>query len=69
MRTPCVSAFANESVHHARMKKWHGVPVLPRARKVLETELRKLAPAAHVVCFYGGFLKIGAASRICTGIA
>ena len=30
---------------------WHGVSVLPRARKVLETELRKLAPAAHVVCF------------------
>ena len=27
------------------IEKWHGVSVLPRARKVLETELRKLAPA------------------------
>lgn len=27
-------------------KKWHGVPVLPRSGKVLETSLRKLAPAA-----------------------
>jgi len=27
------------------LKKWHGVSVLPRARKVLETKLRKLAPA------------------------
>ena len=32
-----------------RFEKWHGVPVLPRARPVLEAELRKLAPAAHVV--------------------
>jgi hypothetical protein len=32
-------------------EKWHGVSVLPRARKVLETKLRKLAPAAHVVRF------------------
>ena len=31
--------------------KWHGVSVLPRARGVLETLLRKLAPAAHIVCF------------------
>jgi hypothetical protein len=31
------------------LKKWHGVSVLPRAGKVLETKLRKLAPAAHVV--------------------
>jgi hypothetical protein len=30
---------------------WHGVSVLPRASEVLETRLRKLAPAAHVVCF------------------
>jgi hypothetical protein len=29
--------------------KWHGVSVLPRARSVLEAELRKLAPAAHFV--------------------
>ena len=33
----------------AIVKKWHGVSVLPRARGVLETLLRKLAPAAHVV--------------------
>jgi hypothetical protein len=31
--------------------EWHGVSVLPRARGVLETLLRKLAPAAHIVCF------------------
>jgi len=42
------------------LKNWHGVSVLPRARKVLETKLRKLAPAV---------LKIGALSRTCTGIA
>jgi hypothetical protein len=40
--------------------EWHGVSVLPRARGVLETLLRKLAPAV--------FLKIGAISRNCTGI-
>jgi hypothetical protein len=34
-----------------QFEKWHGVSVLPRARPVLETELRKLAPAAHVVWF------------------
>jgi hypothetical protein len=28
--------------------KWHGVPVLPRSGKDLETSLRKLAPAALV---------------------
>ena len=28
-----------------QFEKWHGVSVLPRARKVLETKLRKLAPA------------------------
>ena len=28
-------------------KKWHGVSVLPRANGVLETQLRKLAPAVH----------------------
>ena len=28
-----------------QFEKWHSVSVLPRARKVLETELRKLAPA------------------------
>ncbi len=26
-------------------KQWHGVPVPPRTRKVLEALLRKLAPA------------------------
>ncbi len=26
-------------------KNWHGVPVLPRNRKDLETSLRKLTPA------------------------
>ena len=26
-------------------ENWHGVPVLPRARRVLETSLRKLTPA------------------------
>ena len=31
--------------------KWHGVSVLPRARKVLETLLRKLAPAVHYCVF------------------
>ena len=41
--------------------KWHGVSVLPRARKVLETLLRKLAPAVWET-------KNGAASRTCTGI-
>ena len=51
-----------------RLQKWHSVSVLPRARGVLETLLRKLAPAAHVVCFYSGYLKIGAVSRTCTGI-
>ncbi len=44
----------------AAHRKWHGVSVLPRARGVLGTLLRKLAPAV--------FLKIGAISRICTGI-
>ena len=28
--------------------KWHGVPVLPRSRGVLETPLRRLAPAALI---------------------
>ena len=28
-----------------QFEKWHSVSVLPRASKVLETELRKLAPA------------------------
>ena len=28
-----------------QFEKWHGVSVLPRARGVLETLLRKLAPA------------------------
>jgi hypothetical protein len=40
--------------------KWHGVPVLPRIRKCLESSLRKLTPA---VCDENG-----AASRTCTGI-
>ena len=44
-----------------RFEKWHGVPVLPWARGVLETPLRKLAPAM--------LMKIGAVSRNCTGIA
>ena len=44
-----------------RFWKWHSVPVLPRARSVLETKLRKLAPAM--------FMKIGAVSRNRTGIA
>jgi hypothetical protein len=44
------------------MRKWHGVSVLPRVRSGLEAELRELAPA---VC---SLLKIGAISRICTGI-
>jgi hypothetical protein len=26
--------------------RWHGVPVLPRSRRVLEAPLRSLAPAA-----------------------
>ena len=47
-------------------EEWHGVPVLPRARGVLETLLRQLAPAAHVVCFEN--VKIGALSRTLTGI-
>ena len=34
-----------------QFEKWHGVSVLPRARGVLETLLRKLAPAAHIMCF------------------
>ena len=46
------------------VEKWHGVSVLPRARLVLETELRKLAPAAHSYVIW----KIGALSRTCTGI-
>ena len=44
---------------------WHGVPVLPRSHRVLETPLRKLAPA---VFSFMEEMKIGAASRICTGI-
>ena len=40
-----------------RFEKWHGVPVLPRARGVLETLLRKLTPAVFLV------LKIGTVSR------
>ena len=28
--------------------KWHGVPVLPRTRVVLETALRRLAPAVWI---------------------
>jgi hypothetical protein len=28
--------------------KWHGVPVLPRTRVVLETALRRLAPAVLI---------------------
>ena len=43
--------------------KWHGVSVLPRARGVLETLLRKLAPAVLWV------FENGAVSRNCTGIA
>ncbi len=39
-----------------QLEKWHGVPVLPRARKVLETKLRKLAPAVQVVWFVVGFV-------------
>ena len=31
--------------------KWHGVSVLPRTSEVLETKLRKLAPAAHGCVF------------------
>ena len=38
-----------------RFEKWHGVSVLPRARPVLEAELRKLAPAVQVVCLVVGF--------------
>ena len=34
-----------------RFEEWHGVSVLPRARSVLETELRILAPA---VLYCGG---------------
>ena len=49
------------------MDEWHGVSVLPRARPDLETELRKLAPAAHIACDLW-VLKIGAVSRTCTGI-
>ena len=45
-----------------RFERWHGVPVLPRARPDLETELRKLAPAALVVSDLW-VLKIGAVSR------
>ena len=30
-------------------QKWHGVSVPPRARGVLETLLRKLAHAVHIV--------------------
>ena len=45
-----------------RFEKWHGVSVLPRARKVLETKLRKLAPAVLWV------FENGAVSRNCTGI-
>ena len=52
-----------------RFEKWHSVSVLPRARGVLETLPRKLAPAAYVVWFDCGYLKIGAVSRNCTGIA
>ena len=44
----------------AAHRKWHGVSVLTRARGVLETLLRKLAPAV--------FLENGTVSRICTGI-
>ena len=46
-----------------RFEKWHGVSVLPRARGVLETLLRKLAPAVLWVS------EDGALSRTCTGIA
>src|SRR6476619_3479032 len=51
-----------------RFEEWHGVSVLPRARMVLETKLRKLAPAVRIVDFYCWFLKTGAVSRTCTGI-
>lgn len=44
------------------LEKWHGVPVLPRSRKVLEALLRMLAPAASKS-------ENGADSRTCTGIA
>lgn len=30
-------------------ENWHGVPVLPRTRKVLETPLRKLTPAVWYI--------------------
>jgi hypothetical protein len=42
---------------------WRGVPVLPRGAGVLETPLRRLAPAAFLV------LENGAASRNRTGIS
>ena len=45
------------------LENWHGVPVLPRTRKVLETPLRKLTPAVLYVSENNG-----AASRTCTGI-
>ena len=45
---------------HPAVEQWHGVSVLPRACKVLETPLRTLAHAVH---------KIGAVSRNRTGIA
>ena len=35
------------------LEKWHGVSVLPRARGVLETLLRKLAPAVFSEKWYG----------------
>ena len=34
-----------------RLEKWHGVSVLPRARGVLETLLRKLTPAVLMMWF------------------
>lgn len=36
-----------------QLRMWHGAPVLPRARGVLETLLRKLAHAVHENEWYG----------------
>jgi hypothetical protein len=56
--------FLNNLAAHSTMvaRRTGAAPV----GKVLETLLRRLAPAAHIVSFD---LRIGAISRNCTGIA
>lgn len=61
---PAPSHLAPPQWRCSSITRWHGVPVLPRSRRVLETPLRRLAPAVSS----GDGMEIGAISRSRTGI-